>query len=443
MGLPVGGAIPASGPVAVDIKRASDGQPTARFIRVSPKQINPVSFAGVQGTLAWDSASSRYLFTRLTAGNVVSVTRPMPLYAASATTQRSKLHLIWIGRNNQLETDQIVGDIASMIQHMDAVKKRYLILSVLTATDEPSGSANHTAIKELNLRLARQYGRRFVDVRRYLIDYGLADARISPTTEDAASIAADTLPPSLAPDKLHLNDAGYTIVANLVAQRLDELGWATYTPPKDPEAGLYPIPVAGYDRRYAAAGRTEADGTTLAEWVDLIGADSNLAATGNPTIQTAAGHRYVSANSYNYLTGPAAPSTPGTVALVIKLGNPTAAQFAMELAGYRIRAATGTYFWQLTGVGSSTVANSAPGAWTVVMARLDGANSRITANGVVGSPPTITGPAATGVSLPMFIGFTSSTTSVAEVLYWPSALSDADMASVSAAMQAQYASLLA
>lgn len=442
VGLPSGGAIPASGPVALTLKRASDGQPTARFIRVSPKQVNPVTFAGVQGTLAWESANSRYLFTRQTAGDAVPVTRPMPLYAASSTAQRNKLHLIWMGRNNQLETDQIAGDIASMIQHMDAVKKRYLILSVLTATDEPTGSANHAAITDLNLRLARQYGRRFVDLRRYLIDYGLDDAQISPTAEDAACIAADTLPPSLAPDKMHLNDAGYAIVANLVAQRLEELGWATNTPPKDPAAGLYSLPVGGYDRRYAVSGRTEPDGTALSEWVDLAGGDDNLTASGSPTLQTTAGHRHVSLNSYNHLAGATTPRTPGTVALMVKLESPASGQHAIELAGYRIRSSTGTFQWQLTGVGSSTVAGSTPGGWTVVLARLDGANSKIMANGVAASASSVTGPAATGVSLPIKTGFLAARAEFAELVYWPSALSDAEMSAVSAAMQSKYAALL-
>ncbi|MCF6764128.1 hypothetical protein, partial [Pseudomonas fragi] len=70
-----------------------------------------------------------------------------------------------------------------------------------------------------------EFGRRFIPIRQYLVKYGLADAGITPTAQDNADMASGTVPTSLRFDGVHWLAPGYTILANIVFQRLKELEW--------------------------------------------------------------------------------------------------------------------------------------------------------------------------------------------------------------------------
>ncbi|MCI1017852.1 hypothetical protein HWD99_04360 [Microbacterium sp. C5A9] len=91
------------------------------------------------------------------------------------------------------------------------------------------GTAAHTAVVATETKLLLAHGRRFINIRKWLIDYGLATAGITPTAGDLADIANDLVPPSLRVDRVHPTAQAYRLAALVVAARLRELGWA---PPK-------------------------------------------------------------------------------------------------------------------------------------------------------------------------------------------------------------------
>ena len=90
----------------------------------------------------------------------------------------------------------------------------------INTTTQPSGSAGFEIFATLDAALAATYGASFLDVRRFLIDYGLSVAGISATADDTAAIAEDRFPPSLMLDIIHLNDARPIVVAKYVAMFL-------------------------------------------------------------------------------------------------------------------------------------------------------------------------------------------------------------------------------
>jgi hypothetical protein len=115
-----------------------------------------------------------------------------------------------------------------MIERQSPLQKRFLVLGETNSAAEaalPNPTSGATSVLVLNSRYRRQWGRRYVDVRGYLINYGLSDAGVTPTSQDIADIAAGIVPSSLRSDALHLNTSGYIIVAALVKLRLKELGW--------------------------------------------------------------------------------------------------------------------------------------------------------------------------------------------------------------------------
>lgn len=232
--LPVGGSIPASGPVQVTIRDASGGPTGSR-----PMLQGPTSYQGwlvlldgtrLPGTFAINRAGaspsfpdSTWSFARTTAGSAVPLARPVPFYYDQAEAARSAILVSWSGRNSLTAPDQVVADTEAMILHQTS--GRWLVLGECTGDGETTGTVTHGNVATVNERLRSIAGRRFIDVRRYLIDYGLADAGITPTSQDTTDIAGDTVPASLRTDSIHLTAAGSAIVAQLIRRRLLEMGW--------------------------------------------------------------------------------------------------------------------------------------------------------------------------------------------------------------------------
>lgn len=235
--LPVGGAIPASGGVQVTII-APAAWPLLQGAGTSDGTFAG-TLAGVHGVLTLTQPSGPslthladdvYTFTRDSAGSAVTVNRPEPFYTDFSTARRGDIAIIWAGRNNSASLDQVRSDIRVMINYLDRAQARYLVVSIPNGRGEASGTSTYASIDALNDALKSDYGRRFLDLRRYLIDYGLDDSGIYRTPSDVADIAADIVPSSLRQDAVHPTSTGRIVVANQIARRLAEFGWATWTP---------------------------------------------------------------------------------------------------------------------------------------------------------------------------------------------------------------------
>jgi len=207
-----GGSIPASGVVSVT---TSTGVPSAQGGDLSG------SLNGVHGTFHVGGT-----FTRHEAGSAVPAAGSVPVTFDLGGALPGSSFLIWAGHNNYADPTTVLADIAAMVAVCTTGK--YVIIGVHNGgfTTEYLGGVGYNQIVFLNQQLAAIYGDRFFDVRRYLIDHGLADAGITPTTQDTADIANDTVPTSLRYDGVHLLAPGYTIVANQVYAKFQALGFA-------------------------------------------------------------------------------------------------------------------------------------------------------------------------------------------------------------------------
>lgn len=145
----------------------------------------------------------------------------------AATDKYNYPTIIWAGRNNYSSPTTVKADIATMVAALTT--DRYIILSVLNGSTEPSGNANYTTITTLNNDLAALYGSHYIDVRAYLIANGLTDAGISPTAQDTIDIGNDVIPTSLRTDTQHLTTAGYGSLAKRINQSISLLTQAQAT----------------------------------------------------------------------------------------------------------------------------------------------------------------------------------------------------------------------
>lgn len=252
---PAGGVLNASGNTVLTITRP-DGSPAPNFMRLASSEVNPVEYAGVAGNITYFSGSGTWQFSPLNAlDDPVTVIEPMPIITRSARAYGDLTHIFWAGTNNITEEEQILGDIATMVEHITALDRRYLVLGPLNREAETAGTPNHGHVVAIEAALQRSHGRRFVGVRRWLIDYGLTAAGLTPTTQDLADIANDVIPSQLRTDNVHLNATGYGLVAELVATRLREFRW------------LPPVETVRLRAEFTAA-----DGTTLTEYVPEVAA---------------------------------------------------------------------------------------------------------------------------------------------------------------------------
>jgi len=246
--IPSGASIPASGGVAVQFKDNKNTWPLLQGDGVPDGGFSGL-FAGVHGTITLVKAGAQYVhdagdvytFTRTTTGSAVPITRPEPFTLDFGIARRNDIAVIWAGRNNYLDPDQVVGDVAVMVEYLTALRTRYVIVNVLNGRGQPIGSSERAAIVLLNKRLELAYGRRYIDLRSYMIQYGLSDTGIAPTPSDVADIAADIVPTSLRSEGdvangSHPASSGKNIVANQVARRLAELGWIDAWAPVAPPA---------------------------------------------------------------------------------------------------------------------------------------------------------------------------------------------------------------
>jgi lysophospholipase L1-like esterase len=142
-------------------------------------------------------------------------------YLALDAGYKSATLIIWAGRNNYTDTAQVKSDIAAMIT--EAGHSRYLVLSIIngTGSSERLGGADYLTLTGLNTDLQTLYGSRYVDVRGPLVAAGAPTGAYP----DATHYAFDQPPDGVRSDTLHLNDAGYAIVAAAVYAKLTEFGW--------------------------------------------------------------------------------------------------------------------------------------------------------------------------------------------------------------------------
>jgi lysophospholipase L1-like esterase len=124
-----------------------------------------------------------------------------------------KFAVIWAGRNNAYDQKGTVqADIAAMVAALGT--SNYLVVGITNGAKEPNNGPSRwclTLINKLNASLKETYGARFVDVRPILV------AAADPAQpQDVKDKADDVVPTSLRSDGVHLNSAGYKIVAKAI-----------------------------------------------------------------------------------------------------------------------------------------------------------------------------------------------------------------------------------
>lgn len=127
--------------------------------------------------------------------------------------------IICIGQNGwaaQTSRPEALADIIQkMVEHNGS--ERYIVVG------RPTGNKNERNVEEIIL--ASRFSNHFVNAREYISAYGLSDNGLSPTQEDIKSMSSGAIPPQLRIDGVHMNDYGYTAMANCIFNRGVSLGY--------------------------------------------------------------------------------------------------------------------------------------------------------------------------------------------------------------------------
>lgn len=182
-------------------------------------KINPVILNGIPGIIKQNQARNMFTFQRLESGEQIIVDRPTVLqtYSVNNFVGKDYIYIFYVGQNGGFSSiDDWINQIKNAIEYLGCEK--YLVIAYNTNT-------HNTTWENYILKFKEVFGSRYLDVRQYMLDYGLADAGLSPTEADTASIQKGIIPPSLKKDgdNTHYNYLGYKVLGALISKRLIEI----------------------------------------------------------------------------------------------------------------------------------------------------------------------------------------------------------------------------
>lgn len=462
-----GGVIPASGPVAVTVD-----YPTGAFKKgVNGAMANPEYFgtiAGVHGRLEANIQGDprTWSFTRTTDGTAVSAPGQRWFASTEGPAQIRKEQIFWTGRN--FSYDLVITDTAAMVANLrkHIANPSFTVVSVINGSSEPLGSSAYNDLIARNALLKETYGEHYCEVRRPLIDSGLAWAGITPTTGDQEDIANDIVPRSLTVgDGFHLNTKGQQFVGKLIAEHRTRLGYdrtgailaanigadPVYVPPYTPPAVTVS---SGLVRRYVPQSlgdsKLNTKITALANEYPIAGVDDVL----KPVVSNSGG-TYRKAGNMAFLEFDGvgdrmyslafSQPQPFSAAIVYKLRSTGATKAILSLSNgtpsspILRRESTGAVTFSAGVARTVTPATDLGTGWHIAYVSVNGASSIIGIDGT-----TITAdPGANSIGgLRIGQGPTDySDIDIAEILLWNRALTAGELESVRTDMKASHSAL--
>lgn len=208
-----GNQIPASGAVTVT--------PSVSTV-LQNNQSLAGQLAGIAGILR--NTAGVYNFTRTIAGSVLKVDAALYFDTAGGGFDAQTV-VIWVGQNDTLDSlgsASVLATVAAMLASLKSAphSRRFVVLSVPGANMGSIGSTGYNNLVAHNNTLRDTYPRNYIDARALLIrNYN------SGIPQDVTDFNNDIIPSSLRSDAVHLNTAGYAIVATAVKSFLDSKGW--------------------------------------------------------------------------------------------------------------------------------------------------------------------------------------------------------------------------
>ena len=212
----------------VEIVLRSEGGQVVEPLTGGDVGVNPVTIAGIEGTLTanYNSRTQKYsyYFSRGTAGEETLLSKDTVVETASVDQYRDYIHIIWIGTYGEVRNpDDLVAQVKTLLSRQAKNPERFIVLGVCTV----EGNQSVAYLNSFDTAMMQAFGNRYVNVRKYLTEDGLADAGIAPTIQDNSRVASGLVPASFlaTSGSLELNGKAYALIGKLVYSRMESLGY--------------------------------------------------------------------------------------------------------------------------------------------------------------------------------------------------------------------------
>ncbi len=192
--------------------------------------INNVRIGDVVGTLTIDPTSQiygtrRYYFTRLEEGGATWAPAGTVVETAASSQYKDYIHVVCIGTYGTFDSiEDLVQQTKALLARQTQNTDRYLVLGLCSYN-----SSRHSTyyLDALDTAMMQAFGNHYVNVRKYLVEDGIADAGISPSQQDKNFIASGVVPVAFTTSNssLELNGKAYQLIGKLVYSRMESLGY--------------------------------------------------------------------------------------------------------------------------------------------------------------------------------------------------------------------------
>lgn len=175
----------------------------------------------IPGTLAKAGTTGQYSFTRTTAGSLTKIPTSVP-FIPDTSTYQTQTAICWIGTNDLLSKTaaEILAYIDLYVGFQSTVQKRRIILMPIFDCDGASVATAKTNYATLLPLVLDKYPTECIDTLALLQRNGDGGGT------DNTDVTNGLMPTSLtAADRIHLNNAGYGVVAAEIKRILDSKGY--------------------------------------------------------------------------------------------------------------------------------------------------------------------------------------------------------------------------
>lgn len=216
------------GKESVSVSIVSEDGRTVSPLTAGSVGVNPVTIAGVEGTLVrtsdvqgWDQVL--YQFTRLEEGTETPVAKGTEVVTSCKDEYRDYIHIVWLGTYGEYDTpEKLVSDTKALLQRQNINGNRFLVIGPCT-TKGTWGTISVTALNAIDTAMLQAFGDHYINLRKYLIEDGLRDAGLSSSGKDTPG----TVPVAFRSNAggADMNGVAYQLIGKLVYERMNALGY--------------------------------------------------------------------------------------------------------------------------------------------------------------------------------------------------------------------------
>ena len=193
--------------------------------------INNVVINGIEGVLSIDSeaynynSTYSYSFTRVSPGEETPVPAESVIQTAASDLYKNYIHIVFIGTYGEYDTaDNLVQQVKTLLARQTQNTERFIVLGPYSVDGWTASSYQLDAI---DTAMLQAFGNRYINIRKYLLGDGYADAGLKETSEDSYSISANAVPPSflVSAHSTELNSTAHKLLGKLIFSRMESLGY--------------------------------------------------------------------------------------------------------------------------------------------------------------------------------------------------------------------------